>query len=205
MSLWESTVDWLLSQEGGYVNDPGDPGGETKYGISKRAYPDLNIRALTRDQARYIYHRDYWKGLGLEQPWWVDDEQRDALFRRLVFDAGVNNGPWRAVVFVQKSYNRLDLGDRLVVDGVIGPLTHSAISGIAKGYRPGFLAVLVAERGGYYMDLAEEPGRNQYIRGWMNRLWSCVEGPDRANWSEYVSGLRDARDAIDRMIKEVEP
>ncbi|WP_425526518.1 glycosyl hydrolase 108 family protein [Xanthomonas oryzae] len=50
----------MLSHEGGYVNDPRDPGGETQWGISKRAYPELNIRALTRDQAIEIYRRDYW-------------------------------------------------------------------------------------------------------------------------------------------------
>lgn len=44
----------------GYVNDPNDPGGETKYGISKRAYPNLNIKELTLSDALALYYRDYW-------------------------------------------------------------------------------------------------------------------------------------------------
>ena len=44
----------------GYVNDPHDPGGETKYGISKRAYPKLDIKNLTLEDALALYYRDYW-------------------------------------------------------------------------------------------------------------------------------------------------
>lgn len=44
----------------GYVNDPHDPGGETKYGISHRAYPKLDIKSLTLANALAIYYRDYW-------------------------------------------------------------------------------------------------------------------------------------------------
>lgn len=46
--------------EGGYVNDPDDPGGETKYGISKRAYPHLDIKNLTKQEAHTLYLQDYW-------------------------------------------------------------------------------------------------------------------------------------------------
>lgn len=46
--------------EGGYVNNPKDPGGETKYGISKRSYPELDIKNLTKEQAKTIYKRDYY-------------------------------------------------------------------------------------------------------------------------------------------------
>ena len=52
--------DLIDNWEGGYVNDPDDPGGETKYGISKRSYPTLDIRDLTKDQAIAIYYRDFW-------------------------------------------------------------------------------------------------------------------------------------------------
>ena len=49
-----------LDHEGGYVNDPTDPGGETNYGISKRAYPKIDIKALTKHEAVKIYYKDYW-------------------------------------------------------------------------------------------------------------------------------------------------
>jgi len=59
-SVFEKSFQEVMLSEGGYVNDPNDPGGETKYGVSKRAYPNLDIKNLTLDQAREIYKRDYW-------------------------------------------------------------------------------------------------------------------------------------------------
>ena len=50
----------ILYHEGGYVNDKDDPGGETMMGISKRAYPNLDIKGLTEDDVKEIYHKDYW-------------------------------------------------------------------------------------------------------------------------------------------------
>ncbi len=60
MSQFDKLIDRVLSHEGGYSNDPQDPGGETQWGISKRAHPDVNIKALTRAQAIDIYRADYW-------------------------------------------------------------------------------------------------------------------------------------------------
>ena len=54
-------IEKVLEHEGGYVNDPKDLGGETKYGITKRFYPDVDIKNLTKEQAKTIYHTDYWK------------------------------------------------------------------------------------------------------------------------------------------------
>lgn len=63
-SLTDAVINQIISfiikyNEGGYVNDPNDPGGETKYGISKRSYPNLDIKNLTIDQAVAIYRKDY--------------------------------------------------------------------------------------------------------------------------------------------------
>lgn len=70
MGNWEKAVEWVLSKEGGYVNDPKDLGGETNYGISKRQFPDVGIRELSRDQAKEIYRRVYWTGNNLDSyPW----------------------------------------------------------------------------------------------------------------------------------------
>ncbi len=52
-------LEKVLAHENGYVNDPDDPGGETKFGISKRSYANLNIKDLTREQAAEIYYRDF--------------------------------------------------------------------------------------------------------------------------------------------------
>ena len=55
---FEEAMTFVLHYEGGYVNNPHDPGGETNYGISKRQYPDLDIQAITPSQALGIYRRD---------------------------------------------------------------------------------------------------------------------------------------------------
>ena len=52
MSTFKDAVDLVLLHEGGYVHDPKDKGGETNYGISKRAFPNEDIKALTRDLAK---------------------------------------------------------------------------------------------------------------------------------------------------------
>jgi len=86
---FESALAFVLAAEGGYVNDPNDPGGETKYGISKKAYPLLDITNLTREQAVDIYRRDYWnKVKGDELPAGVDIA---------AFDTAVNMGAGTAL------------------------------------------------------------------------------------------------------------
>jgi lysozyme family protein len=76
----------ILAAEGGYSNVESDPGGETNFGISKRAYPGEDIAALTVERAATIYRRDYW-GECEALPWPLD------LYH---FDAKVNSGPRRA-------------------------------------------------------------------------------------------------------------
>src|SRR5207302_958519 len=60
MATFDKAIGTVLEHEGGYSFDPNDPGGETKYGISRKAYPGLDVKALTLDQAKAIYKRDYW-------------------------------------------------------------------------------------------------------------------------------------------------
>lgn len=74
----------MLQREGGYVSDPADTGGETNFGISKRAYPNLDIPNLTPEQAAAIYKRDYWDA--------INADQLPANIRELAFDAAVNQG-----------------------------------------------------------------------------------------------------------------
>lgn len=92
MKGFEEAVEFVLAHEGGYGNDPRDPGGETNFGISKRAYPDVDIKALTKDHAKAIYRQDYWDKLPPNLP--------DSL-AAVVFDCAVNTGLGRAVRLLQ--------------------------------------------------------------------------------------------------------
>lgn len=85
---FEDCIAEILKHEGGYVNHKHDPGGETNFGISKRSYPNVNIKKLTIEQATEIYKRDFWDKLKIEElP--VD-------IRLIYFDCAVNQGPNRA-------------------------------------------------------------------------------------------------------------
>lgn len=84
MSLFDAAFLIVVGEEGGYVNDPQDPGGETKYGISKRSYPDINIKSLTLAEAKAIYQRDYWNVMGCDALRWE--------MALPAFDCAVNQG-----------------------------------------------------------------------------------------------------------------
>jgi lysozyme family protein len=88
MRTFDDDVAFVLEREGGYVFDPDDPGGETNMGISHRAYPDEDIKHLTRARAVELYKRDYWFKANC-----------DALPEPLalvVFDTAVNMGVGKA-------------------------------------------------------------------------------------------------------------
>lgn len=88
-------MEFILKWEGGYSNDPNDPGGETKYGISKRSHPEVNITKLTLDEAKEIYRSKYWVPLGCND--------LDSPLDLVVMDTGVNMGPGRAKDFLNNS------------------------------------------------------------------------------------------------------
>jgi len=99
-SSWPKAIEFVLQHEGGYSNDPADPGGETHWGISKRAYPKLDIKNLTREQAISIYFNDYWIKSGADELFYPMDI--------IVFDCAVNMGLSRAKVLLQESYDWKD-------------------------------------------------------------------------------------------------
>lgn len=148
---FDQAFEAVIGHEGGYVNNPKDPGGETKYGISKRAYPTVNIAALTLDDARAIYRRDYWAKAGCDQ--------LPEAVRFDVFDAAVNSGVSQAVKWLQQAC-------LVSIDGVLGSKTLLAASTTdahllrarITGYRLQFMT-----------DLASWP---LFGRGWAKRLAS---------------------------------
>lgn len=97
---FDRSITFVLKQEGGYVNDPRDTGGETNYGISKRAYPGLDIKTLTVVEATEIYRRDYWQRAGCDAMDWP--------LCLVVFDTAVNMGVGRAQDFNARALNWSD-------------------------------------------------------------------------------------------------
>jgi lysozyme family protein len=103
-----TAINRVLVNEGGYVNDPTDPGGETKWGISKRSYPNLSISELTRDDAITIYNKDFW------EPSHAEDLSEGAGYQLL--DSAINSGISQSIRFMQRAIGVAD-------DGVFGPHT----------------------------------------------------------------------------------
>lgn len=89
---FDTAVAILIDEEGGYVNNPADPGKETKYGISKRSYPNEDIPNLTVDRAKTIYFKDYWLPL---EPYALPPRMK-----RLAFECAVNQGVGRVKGFL---------------------------------------------------------------------------------------------------------
>ncbi len=97
---FQKAVDDLIDNwEGGYEDDPDDPGEETKFGISKRSYRALNIAALTRDEAVAIYYWDFW------QKYHLEDKVADPELRAKVFNMGVLMGPITALALAANCPN----------------------------------------------------------------------------------------------------
>jgi lysozyme family protein len=155
--------DYVIMHEGGYVNDSADPGGETRYGISKRSYPNLNIKDLTLNQAREIYHRDFWTKAKCEQ---INDENIAIKF----FDLCVNMGIGTAVKLIQRALRAT--GKSVVEDGILGPATLAAIN---KADPTDLLAALKSETAGYYRLIAQaNPSQQKFIDGWLRRAYDIV-------------------------------
>lgn len=104
-------------REGGYQDGRGDPGGETKYGISKRSYPNEDIQNLTTERAKELYRRDYWGPACCDL---VPDMVRFSLF-----DAAVNTGPTQAKKLLQRAIGAQE-------DGQVGPQTLQVLASMPE-------------------------------------------------------------------------
>jgi lysozyme family protein len=155
MTSFDQAFDKTVGHEGGYVNDPRDPGGETKFGISKRAYPGLDIKSLTLADAKAIYKRDYWDRAR------CDDLPHGVAFD--VFDAAVNSGPGQAIRWLQRAVGVAD-------DGVVGPFTLAAV----KRMEP---EALQARYSGQRLDFMTRLSTwDSFGRGWARRIAANLQG-----------------------------
>lgn len=113
--FYRSAFTYILEVEGGYINDPKDPGGETKYGISKNAFPKLVIKNLTRSDAKKLFHTHYWLP--------CYDDSMSFKIALISFDSCVHLGVGEGVKILQKSL-------KVSIDGKIGRKTRIALNTI---------------------------------------------------------------------------
>lgn len=154
---WDKAIEFVLKMEGEYTLDPDDPGGETMYGISKKAYPSINIKSLTIDEAKAIYLRDYWI------PCNCDD--LPTAFAVCVFDTAVNMGTGKAKRMLQMALD-------VEVDGIIGSETLSAASRAGRSRVRKYLALRLAE---YARIMATNINLLKYSLNWSYRVLHLMD------------------------------
>jgi len=151
--MFNQAVAVIFLHEGGYAKNESDPGGETNFGISKRSYPEVDIYNLTKERAKHIYLRDYWKPLNL----YMIDNANVCLE---LFDFAVNAGPSRAVKMAQKLAGTKE-------DGQLGGITANAIN----EFEGDFVKIFKHARVIYYEALVKnKPSLKIFLKGWLRRV-----------------------------------
>jgi lysozyme family protein len=150
----------VMKYEGGYVNHPDDPGGETYNGISRRAHPNWEgwplidqKKPIPEDLVRRFYYEQFWKPLRCEE--------MSSPIGEYLFDFAVNAGIRQAVITIQSAVG-------VAADGILGPITMEAI-------RRSDVRILMYElllrRIDFYISITL-PRRKQFaafLLGWMRR------------------------------------
>jgi len=148
-------MDIILRAEGGYVNDPDDLGGETKYGITKRRYPELDIQNLTIDEAKELYYDDFFLDMNLQ---YIHND----LLALHVLDMGINAGRKTAIRLLQE----ILIG--IPRDGVLGPVTCIALENAMT--TTNIVDVYKAKRIQRYYYISTLRNNAKFLKGWVNRV-----------------------------------
>ena len=155
-----AAVERVLANEGGYSSNPADPGGATKFGISARAYPGLDIATLTRDAAVKIYWSEWWLRFGFAQ--------LPAAVAAKTFDLAVNMGAANAIECLQRALRAC--GFPVGEDGALGPATALASR---RADPAALMAALRSELAAHYRMVASNHiGGADFLKGWLNRAYA---------------------------------
>lgn len=170
LAAFRKAVTFVLIKEGalnfdgtpkddlGYVNDPTDSGGETKGGISKKAFPNIDIKNLTLEKIVSLYHVRYWRAAHCAD--WP------APVALIVFDAAVQHGPITSIELLQEIAS-------VKADGQVGPITQAAVATLESGY---LVTRYSLRRSRLYARIVvKNMTQSRFIEGWHNRLVDLVD------------------------------
>ena len=155
MADFELAVTKTIRREGGdqITEDPDDPGGLTRWGVSKRAHPEVDPRNLSLDGAKAIYRKDYWDLL-------QGDSLASQPVAEMLFDTAVNMGASQAVKLAQVVLS-------LPADGDLGPATLAALNAADPAE---FAAAFIVAKVARYLALVKKnPKLEKYFYGWVRR------------------------------------
>ena len=151
MTDFDRSIAFVLAHEGEWSDDPEDPGGRTRFGISSRSHPGIDLDTLTREQAIVYYRAAYWTKAHCDQlPWPLS---------LVLFDGAVQHGIIPATRFLQHALH-------VEVDGVLGPETLAAARSAPA---PDVVAETLARRAVLYATLHE-----RFRLGWYRRLFALL-------------------------------
>ena len=155
----------VIGHEGGYVDDPQDRGGETKFGISKRSYPDVDIKNLTLQDAKEIYYKDFWNVRKMN----LDHVPLEVAVE--LFDTGVNIGSSTTRKMLQKALNLLNRVETrfadIKMDGWIGKETLRVLKMVDQKE---LLKVLNGLQFVRYLEIVErDHTQERFFAGWIKR------------------------------------
>ena len=153
--MFDAAFNYTMPFEGwsACTNDPDDPGGLTKYGISKVNHPEVDVANLSLEGAKAIYRKHYWNPI-------KGDQIASGRVAIKFFDMAVNMGVKQATKLVQEALG--DMGCSVAVDGVMGSKTLEALNGVDDDVLFVFLVPLLEA---FYRGL----GKPKYIKGWLRR------------------------------------
>lgn len=163
---FDAALPLILRLEGGFANDPDDPGGRTMRGVTQRTYDSwrrarrlgpADVREITDEELRSIYLRNYWQEARCDLV--AESHPKVAL---CLFDAAVNAGVRVAGRHLQEAIGAAP------VDGWIGPIT---IAKLRRTPEAEALARMLDRRARFYKSLAaQRPPLRKFLDGWLARL-----------------------------------
>lgn len=170
MDYFKDAVEWVLRQEGGFVDDPKDHGGATNFGITLvdlahfRKNPSLGVQAikdLSVAEAQEIYRQCYWMPLGL-------DRVKSRMAVICILDQAVNRGAHRVVDEIQTVLNAS--GSTLSVDGLMGASTEEALNNLTEATERAFVVrFVILAKAMYVRIVSRDPTQLEFLAGWDSR------------------------------------
>ncbi len=157
-SVFNQVFQVLLEFEGYMSDDDHDAGGLTKYGISQRAYPTLDIASLTIEDAKRIYYEDYFLN--------AKCNELPTELACHVFDVAVNMGVSRAIRFLQRTL-------KTTADGIFGSGSRAALKAYLANHGETSLVLdYLSYRAQFYSRIVQSNQTQQkYLRGWLRRTY----------------------------------
>lgn len=173
VDMFTEALDLILAFEGGYVNDPADPGGATNYGVIQKTYDAYrdsihserqSVKAITQEEVAFIYKRDYWDATRCNEIAAID-----SVIALAYFDCCVNNGSGAAGRVLQRCCG-------VIADGIVGPKTLVALQTKIEANRSGFQMAFFAARLDLYLDIVMHRSLLlKFLPSWGRRLQKLME------------------------------